>query len=306
MIFLMGFCGAVSAAVVEDSNTDATITGYDIDKVDLEIWPDAATGHDYMKVTVDMITGDKTPGIILIELDADGNTATGGHTSLIGNPFPPCVGGPALSHRAGFDMLISVILREQDPIASTSFCADCSEWDGTAVGPICGNTRFVGEWYVSGAAFVDNGIDADRGRVYMPLPPATETVNGDMCFSFDYTELVDRVQADYVARPTQIPPGYFPFNYALAQDPYTNLQYQISSWYKSGAAPHDDFIDPITVCANVTDAVPGGGVTATPSFPNPPFLADLNNDGKVGSADLLALKLQYIGSSGGVKVCHKP
>ncbi len=304
---LFSLSGLASSAWFVDTAGDALLPGYDIDQTNIELWQPTA-GTWYMKVSMDMAAGDKTPGVISIELDVDGDAGTGGNVGM-GGYAPTCITGPPPTAYPGMDILIFMVNRVQAPDANLSFCNGCGicpnagETNDTCTSPLdsCGDSRKQGEWYAVAMVGGQNATDVERGRVDLPLAAVADTVDGDVCITIDYSRLVQSAYDDIA--PTEIKR----FNLAKAQDPGTYLQYKLAAWHSTTwGVDGDDFIGPAD-CHQIVDMAPDDGALAAAEVKPADCTANLNNGGpsagKVGIFDLLIMKTQYGWGTSGNPEC---
>ena len=138
IVFLLGLSVSVYADWVADSTGEAKIPDYDIEQVRVEVYDvritdpaplpgDFTAIPERMKISLEMAAGSSLPGMVMFELDVDGDQLTGGN---LGMPslFRPCseVSGRIKPAVPGYDVLIMLMLRNQDPNASTSWCDSCT------------------------------------------------------------------------------------------------------------------------------------------------------------------------------------
>jgi hypothetical protein len=325
VVFLLVLSVSVYADPLQDTLGEEEIAGYDIDKVTVEVYdvpiPDPAplpgdftAIPERIKISLDMANGSSLPGLVMFEFDVDGDQATGGN---IGLPalFRPCSctppGCPKIKPLTpGYDVLLLLLLREQDPNSSTSWCADCigpgegqcfeknTPCDGscgtadcyktdtscdpdsgpncyvtdtrcqpnqdpcngcyemtqlcTSIVP-CNDPRRIGEWYANNTLGIGGGTEADRGRIEMPLPRATDSDSED-CYVLPWRRIVEAVYA------TIDPSEPKRFDLSAAINP-ANLKWQVSTWYDTVTPPNDFFHsnDPLGPCSPVSDVVPDTG-----------------------------------------------
>jgi len=127
LFLVVGFSLPVSAAWVDDSTTDSELQPYDIKRAKVETYPaDAGNYDEYLFVCMEMKAGGKLPGAILVALDVDGNTSTGGggmfyfmSTCQSQAASPP--GAPIRSKYQGVDISINIILDDQDGPCATDW-----------------------------------------------------------------------------------------------------------------------------------------------------------------------------------------
>ncbi len=298
LFLVFNLCSLTSAAWVSDPAGDTLLPGYDISQTNLELWQ-PTPGTWYMKASLDMAAGDKTPGIVVLELDVDGDSATGGNFSMAGI-LTTCLAPPLVKVEAGFDIALILANRDQSGTSTSAYCSGCGicpnagETNDTCTSPLdpCGESRKQGEWWAS--ASVAGGTNAgsfERGRIDLPLPPAADTPDGDGCYAFDYSRLIQSAY-DYID-----PTNTKRFNLAKAQDPGTYLKYQVSVWHSTTwGVDGEDFIDAAGPCRHTVDVCPDAGKAAAEIKPAD-CTANLNNSGpsagKVGIFDLLIMKTQY-------------
>ena len=126
LLLVVGFSSSVSAAQDAPNDTAGNhFDGvYDIDKADVKVFPPDATDIEmYLKASLDMYG--KLPGLVLLEFDVDNDTATGGKSGMV-QVWNACESGGLLKpKRPGFDVLITLTLRDQDASGSSAWCSDC-------------------------------------------------------------------------------------------------------------------------------------------------------------------------------------
>ena len=149
ILLFTGLSGLASAALVSDTTGDALLAPYDINRAKVIVYPHTECSEDgspcihggqcegtcdviddipeFMKVSLEMT--DKLPGTVIVELDVDGNTATGG--GGMHSLFPACQGGGSIKPAVpGLDISILIVLDDQDNDSMTAWCRDCTGTDG--------------------------------------------------------------------------------------------------------------------------------------------------------------------------------
>jgi len=116
----------------------------------------------------------------------------------------------------------------------------------------CNIGRITGEWYANNTLGIGGGAPADRGRIDMPLPRATDSDSED-CYVLPWRQIVEAVHATDPQNPKM-------FNLSATINP-DNLKWQISTWYDT-ANPPNDFLhsDALpTPCSPISGVVPDVG-----------------------------------------------
>lgn len=124
VLFAVGFAGSALAAL--DIIGDELVTGYDIASTNVLYFDAPAPADDSVKLTLTMDTGEKLPGMILLEVDVDNKSQTGGSIGLAG-VFGTCASGGAtkIKEIAGVDVLVLILLRDQTADSGTAWCSSC-------------------------------------------------------------------------------------------------------------------------------------------------------------------------------------
>jgi hypothetical protein len=186
---LAGFTGWPSTE--DDTGDTPWVAGYGIGEYGLGVYDTGTSEGRYMELRIDL--EDKVPGFILLDIDADGDTATGGTAGIL-NVFPwcsdsviaPVKGTPVKPQGPGLDMMVNIYLRKQDAGASSAHCSDCDGPAGVCVYNTQDNTGCTGtvDCYKIGAGC--NATVPPTANCYNMLTPCT----GDTCY-----EMIDECTA---------------------------------------------------------------------------------------------------------------
>lgn len=127
IMLLLGL-SATGRAAVTDATGDQFVAGKDLLWADALFYPPTPLPvADWVRLTVTMNTGSTLPGMIVWDIDADNNAATGG-SSFLNMPFSPCPAGGCKTER-GFDFYVLLVLRDQGDAGHTAYCAGCEDYE---------------------------------------------------------------------------------------------------------------------------------------------------------------------------------
>ena len=152
-LLLVGSIGNVAFGVLTVDPDDSLLDPYEITGAEVTLFNPVITepGEIYLQLNV-QATGGKLPGVLLLEMDVDGDTATGGNGMPSSLNACNSVGFPPGSElkplgAAGVDWLLFITLDAQSNAASSAWCDTCSGPGGmcytrtNACGIACGGTN---------------------------------------------------------------------------------------------------------------------------------------------------------------------
>ena len=189
------------------------------------------------------------PGVIIFECDVDNSTGTGGALGMLGAPVPPC---PCKTER-GFDVVVTIFLRQQGNNAGSSLCSGCSDIQGD-----CAQGRKSGQWFamtsVSGQPTRNVGV---LSGYFDPLPDPPTSGGTYECFTLPWGHIIAYANQHLqeIADPKR-------FNYTKARaNDYGDGKWQVSIWYDEAFADKDDIADnfPPGDYLNLSDWGPDSG-----------------------------------------------
>ena len=195
-----------------------------------------------LKLTI--ATDNPPPGVVIFECDVDDSTGTGGSISMLGTPISPC----SCKTTAGFDIVITLFIRQQGDDSVSAICSSCSDNQGS-----CGKGRKRGEWYVTTSASGQPTRHIGVLRGYLdPLPVGSGS--GYDCYTFPWSHILWYAYQELQGNPKR-------FNFQKAMDFVNNNKWQVSVWYDEDFTDEDDITDGLSGPLNVSDWAPNGDGT---------------------------------------------
>ena len=235
------------------SPSSATIsdpTGDNIGPIDLYLI--GASVYDRGDINLLKISIESTPhlpGVVIFECDVDNSTGTGGTLSMLGTPVPPC----PCKTETGFDIVVTIFLRQQGNNSGSSVCAGCSDLQGD-----CAQGRKSGQWFamtsVSGQPTRNVGV---LSGYLDPLPESPDSENEYDCFTLPWSHIT--AYANQYLQEIEDPKR---FNYAKARaNDYGDGKWQVSVWHDQDFVDKDDIADnyPPGDYFNISDWGPASG-----------------------------------------------
>ena len=224
LFFILGFNGL---ALAIDDSTGENIGPIDLLSADAEIY-ERPDGEIFLKLSVE--ANPHLPGTVVFECDLDNSTGTGGTISMLGAPISPC----SCKTEPGFDIAISLFIREQGDSSSSAFCASCTDNQGP-----CARRRRSGQWYamtsVGGQPTRNLGI---LSGLLNPLPRLPGSGQTEDCYTLPWGQIVYYANQDQQETTPGNPSN---FNYAKARaNNYGDGKWQASIWYDPVFADQDD------------------------------------------------------------------
>ena len=215
LFFILGFSTQVLAI---DDSTGENIGSIDLVSAEAEIY-ERPNGEIRLKLALSGTP--HLPGVVVFECDVDDSTGTGGTLSMLGAPIPPC----PCKTEPGFDIAISLFIREQGDSSSSAFCASCTDNQGP-----CETRRRSGQWYamtsVGGQPTRNLGV---LSGLLDPLPRLPGSGQTEDCYTLPWNQIL------YYANQNQqetTPGDPSNFNYTKARaNNYSDGKWQVSIWY---------------------------------------------------------------------------
>ena len=242
LFFLFNFNPSEVVAIYDPSGDN--IGPIDLIMAEAEYF-ERGDGQTVIKLLLE--TSPHLPGAVIFECDLDNSTGTGGSVSMLGTPVPPC----PCKTIAGFDIAISIFIRQQGDNAGSARCGGCSDVQGT-----CAKGRRSGHWYAitsTGSQPIGNlGI---HSGLLDPLPLQPSSGKTEDCYTLPWSQIVWYANQELQGDPKR-------FNYQKAIDP-SNNKWQVSVWYDGGFTDQDDIFDnyPPGDYFNISDWAPDGDGT---------------------------------------------
>jgi hypothetical protein len=197
---------------------------------------------ELLKITIS--SSPHIPGVIIFECDVDNSTGTGGSTSMLGVPVSPC----PCKTTAGFDIVITLFLRQQGDNSGSAICGSCSDTQGA-----CAKGRKPGQWFATTS--VSDQLTRNVGVLsgdLDPLPEAPASGEDNDCYTLPWSHILG-----YAYQELQGDPKRFNLQKAMQED---NNKWQLSIWYDDAFSDQDDISDnyPPGDYFNISDWIPNG------------------------------------------------
>jgi hypothetical protein len=342
VMLLLGL-STTGMAAITDATGDQFVAGKDLLSADALFYPASSFPvAEWVKLTVTMNTGSTLPGMLTWDFDVDGNSLTGGGSSL-NMPFSPCPPTRCKTEK-GFEFYVMLVLRDQSDTGNNAYAAgcvgspsqcvtkgdsvSCTEGQCFEPGDAC-NAGDPGCFALEAAACTGSGNCPNAYKLAFPCVDTADCGTG-----LKYGEwyagfgtggnrkpiLRGRLigLGSIVNNKTQycftLPwgdiiayasiAGAIDFNQVVNAPPY-QLQIWHDPVYEHPAGDMEDFFD-AGLLLNVADYVPNTGYGASVASAVEECLSDSNADCKVNVTDLVQIKSEFNRTNCPNCACTKP